>query len=175
MQYWGQIQKWQNDLGLFPRQTSQQSKSMPQTLMLKKLNLTSSMKTLGMDREAWHAAIHGVAKSRTRLSNWTELNWWRPTTSRADNKEVFFIIGDWNAKVGSQEIPGKITGNFGFGIQNGAWQRLTKFCQNNMLVIANTVFQQPMRQLYTWTSIDGQFWNQFDHVLTTKDGEAIYS
>ena len=70
-------------------------------------------------------------------------------------KDVLFIEGDWNAKVGSQEIPG-MTGKFGLGVQNEAGQRLTKFCQENTLVIANTLFQQHKRRLYTWTSPDGQ-------------------
>ena len=70
-------------------------------------------------------------------------------------KEVLFIIGDWNAKVGSQETPG-VTGKFGLGIRNEAGQRLIKFCQENALVIANTLFQQHKRRLYTWTSPDGQ-------------------
>ena len=70
-------------------------------------------------------------------------------------KHVLFIIGDWNAKVGSQEIPG-VTGKFGLGVQNEAGQRLTEFCQENALVIANTLFQQHKRRLYTWTSPDGQ-------------------
>ena len=70
-------------------------------------------------------------------------------------KDVLFIIGDWNAKVGSQETPG-VTGKFGLGIQNEAGQRLIEFCQENALVIANTLFQQHKRQLYTWTSPDGQ-------------------
>ena len=56
-------------------------------------------------------------------------------------KDVLFIIRDWNAKVGSQEIPG-VTGKFGLGVQNEAWQRLIEFCQENALVIANTLFQQ---------------------------------
>ena len=55
-------------------------------------------------------------------------------------KDVLFIIGDWNAKVGSQETPG-VTGKFGLGIQNEAGQRLIEFCQENALVIANTLFQ----------------------------------
>ena len=70
-------------------------------------------------------------------------------------KDVLFIIGDWNAKVGSQETPG-VTGKFGLGIQNEAGQRLIEFCQENALVIANTLFQQHKRRLYTWTSTDGQ-------------------
>ena len=70
-------------------------------------------------------------------------------------KDIFFIIGDWNAKVGSQEVPGVI-GKFGLGMQNEAGQRLLEFCQENALVIANTLFQQHKRRLYTWTSPDGQ-------------------
>ena len=73
-----------------------------------------------------------------------------------DKKDGLFIIGDWNAKVGSQEIPG-IIGNFGLGVQNEAGQRLTEFFQENTLVIANTLFQQHKRRLYTWTSPDVQY------------------
>ena len=70
-------------------------------------------------------------------------------------KDVLFIIGDWNAKVGSQETPG-VTGKLGLDVQNEAGQRLIEFCQENALVIANTLFQQHKRRLYTWTSSDGQ-------------------
>ena len=70
-------------------------------------------------------------------------------------KDVLFIIGDWNAKVGSQETPG-VTGTFGLGVQNEAEQRLIEFCQENALVIANILFQQHKRRLYTWTSPGGQ-------------------
>ena len=70
-------------------------------------------------------------------------------------KNVLFIIGDWNAKVGSQETPG-VTGKFGLGILNEAGERLIEFCQENALVIANILFQQHKRRLYTWTSPDGQ-------------------
>ena len=70
-------------------------------------------------------------------------------------KDVLFITGDWNAKVGSQEIPG-VTGKFALGVQNEAGKRLIEFCQENTLVIANTLFQQHKRRLYTWTSPDGQ-------------------
>ena len=62
-------------------------------------------------------------------------------------KYALFIIGDWNAKVGSQETPG-VTGKFGLGVQNEAGQRLTEFCQENTLVIANTLFQQHKRTLH---------------------------
>ena len=82
-------------------------------------------------------------------------------------KDVLFIIGDWNAKVGSQEIPG-VTGKFGLGVQNEAGQRLTEFCQENTLVIANTLFQQHKRRLYTWTSPDGQYQNQIDYILCSQ-------
>ena len=70
-------------------------------------------------------------------------------------KDVLFILGDWNAKVGSQETPG-VTGKFGLGMRNEIGQRLIEFCQENALVIANTLFQQHKRRLYTWTSSDGQ-------------------
>ena len=70
-------------------------------------------------------------------------------------KGVFFTIGDWNAKVGSREIPG-VAGSFGLGVQNEAGQRLTEFCQENALVTASTLFQQHKRRVYTWTSPDGQ-------------------
>ena len=69
-------------------------------------------------------------------------------------KDVLFIIGDWNAKVGSQETAG-VTGKFGLGVQNEAGQRLIEFFQENALVIANTLLQQHKRRLYTWTSPDG--------------------
>ena len=71
-------------------------------------------------------------------------------------KDVLFIIGDWNAKVGSQETPG-VTGKFGFGLQNEAGQGLIEFCKENALVIANTLFQQHKKRPNTWTSPDGQY------------------
>ena len=82
-------------------------------------------------------------------------------------KDVFFIIGDWNAKLGSQETPG-VTGTFGLGVQNEAGKRLTEFCQENALVIANTLFQQHTRRLYTWTSLDGRNRNQIDYILCSQ-------
>ena len=141
-----------------------------------------------MDREAWHAAIHGVTKSQTWLSHWTELNWIQvyaltSNTEEAEverfyedlqdlleltpKKDVLFIIGNWNAKVGSQETPG-LTGKFGLGIRNEAGQRLIEFCQENTLVIVNTLFQQHKRRLYTWTSSDGQHRNQIDYILCSQ-------
>ena len=86
----------------------------------------------------------------------------------------FFIVGDWNAKVGSQETPG-VTGKFGLGMQNEAGQRLIEFCQENALVIANTFFQQHKRRLYTWTSPDGQHLNQIDYILCSQRWKALYS
>ena len=82
-------------------------------------------------------------------------------------KDVLFTIGDWNAKAGSQEIPG-VTGKFGFGIQNETGHRLTEFCQENTLVIENNLFQQHKRRLYTWTSPDGQYQNQIDYILYSQ-------
>ena len=79
----------------------------------------------------------------------------------------FFIIGDWNAKVESQETPG-VTGKFGLGIWNEAGQRVIEFCQENALVIENTLFQQHKRRLYTWTSPDGQHGNQIDYILCSQ-------
>ena len=78
-------------------------------------------------------------------------------------KDVLFITRDWNAKVGSQEIPG-VTGKVGLGVQSEAGQRLTEFCQESTLVIANILFQHK-RHLYTWTSPDGQHQNQIDYIL----------
>ena len=94
---------------------------------------------------------------------------WRPTRHSRTNtpKRCLFITGDWNAKVGSQEVPG-VTGKFGFGVQKKAGQRLTDFCQENALVIANTLFQQHKRRLYTWTSPDGQYQNQTDYILCSQ-------
>ena len=82
-------------------------------------------------------------------------------------RDVLFIIGEWNAKVGRQEIHG-VTGKFGLGVQNEAGQRLIEFCQENTLVIANTFFQQHKRILYTWTSPNGQSWNHIDYVLCSQ-------
>ena len=79
-------------------------------------------------------------------------------------KDVLFIIGGWNAKVGSKEIPGA-TGRFGLGVPSKAGQRLTEFCQENALVIVNTLFQQHRRRLYTWTSPDNQYQNQIDYIM----------
>ena len=81
--------------------------------------------------------------------------------------DVIFIIGEWNAKVGSQEIPG-VTGTFALGIQNEAGQRLIEFCQENALIIANTLFQKHKRRLYIWTSPDGQYQSLTDYILCSQ-------
>ena len=131
-----QSQKRQNDLCLFPRQTIQ-CQSNPSLCL-------------------------------NHLCQRTEVEWFcedlRDLLEPTPKKDVLFIIGDWNAKVVSQEIPG-VTGKFGFGVQNEAGQRLTEFCQENALVIANTLFQQHKRRLYTWTSPDAQYRNQIDYIL----------
>ena len=82
-------------------------------------------------------------------------------------KDVHSITGDWNAKVGGQDTPG-VTSKFGLGMQNEAGQRLIEFCQENPLVIANTLFQQHKRRLCTWTSPDGQHQNQIDYILCSQ-------
>ena len=118
---------------------------MPQPVMLKKLKLNSSM---------------------IDLQDLLELT---------PKKDVLFIIGDWNEKVGSQETHG-VTGKFGLRIWNEAGQRLIEFCQENALVIANTLFQQHKRRLYTWTSPEGQHQNQIDYILCSQRwGSSIQS
>ena len=101
----------------------------------------------------------------------TEVEWFyedlQDLLELTSKKDILFIIGDWNAKVGSQEPPG-VTGKFGLGMRNEAGQRLIEFCQENALVIANTLFQQHKRRLYTWTSPDGQHRNQIDYILCSQ-------
>ena len=126
---WMQSQKQQNDLCSFPRQTIQYhwySKAM--------YALTSNAEEAGLE---WFYED---------LQDLLELT---------PKRDVLFIKGDWTAKVGSQETPG-VTGKFGLGMRNEAGQRLTEFCQENALVITNTLFQQHKRRLYTWTPPDGQ-------------------
>ena len=88
-------------------------------------------------------------------------------------KDILFIIGNQNAKVGSQETPG-VTGKFGLGIRKEAGQRLIEFCQENTLVIVNTLFQQHKRRLYTWTSPDGHHWNHIVIFFAAKM-EKLYT
>ena len=86
-------------------------------------------------------------------------------------KDVLFIIEDWNTKVESQETP-EVTGKFGLGVQNEAGQWLIEFCQENALVIANTLFQQHKRRLFTWTLPDGQHQSQIDYILCSQRGRS---
>ena len=111
-----------------------------------------------MDCSPPGSSIHGVFQARV-------LEWGAIAFS--------VIIGDWNAKVGSQETPG-VTSKFGVGIRNEAGQRLIEFCQENTLVIANTLFQQHKRRLHTWTSPDGQNQNQIDYILCSQM-EKLYT
>ena len=111
-----------------------------------------------------------------RIWSWSGL--WRSTTPSRTNiprshQNILFIIGDWYRKVGIQEIPG-ITGKFGLGVQNVAGHRLIEFCQENMLIIANTLLQQPKRQLYSWTSPDNTK-IRLIMFFAVKVGEALYS
>ena len=96
-----------------------------------------------------------------------EVEWFYEDLQDLFKKYVLFIKGDWNAKVGSQATP-EVTGKFGLGIRSEAGQRLIEFCQENALVIANTLFQQHKRRLYTWTSGDGQHRNQIDYTLGSQ-------
>ena len=102
-----------------------------------------------------------------RSWSWTVL--WRPTRPSRTNtqKRCPFHYRGLECKVGSQEIP-RVTGKFGHGVQNEAGQRLIEFFQENPLVIANTLFQQHKRKLYTWTSPDGQHQNQIDYILCSQ-------
>ena len=104
-------------------------------------------------------------RSSTDLQNLLELT---------PRKDVLFILGDWNAKLGSQEIPG-IAGKFGLRVQNESGQRLTEFCRENTLVIANTLFQQHKRWLYTWTWLDGQYQNQIAYIWNWRWRSSIQS
>ena len=89
-------------------------------------------------------------------------------------KDILFIIEDWNTKVGSQELPG-VKGKFGSGVQNEAGQMLTVFCQRNTLVIANTLFQQHKRTFYTWRHQMVNTEIKLVIFFAAKAGEALYS
>ena len=122
-----QSQKQQNDLCSFPRQTIQY-------IVIQVCAPTSNAEEAEVER--FYEDLKDLLELTTK-------------------KDVLVIIGDWNAKVGSQETPG-VTGKFGLGIRNEVGQRLIEFCQENAPVITNTLFQQHQRRLYTWTSPDGQ-------------------
>ena len=141
-----QSQKRQNDLCLFPRQSIQHH-------IIQVYDLTSNAEEAEVER------------FYEDLQDLLELT---------PKKDVLFIIGDWNAKVGSQEIP-EVTGKFGLGVQNEAVQRLTGFCQEHALDTANTLFQQHKRRLYTWTSLDDHTKIRLITFFAANDGEALYS
>jgi len=109
-----------------------------------------------------------------RSWSWTVLQ--RPTRllELTPQKDVLFIIGDWNAKVESQETPG-VTGKIGLRIRNEAGQRLIEFCQENALDIANSLLQQHKRRFYTWTSPDGQPRNQIDYILCSQRRRSFFT
>ena len=96
--------------------------------------------------------------------NWTILWDLQDLLGLTAKKRCPFHYRGWNKKEGSQEIPG-VTGKFDFGLQNEVGRRLTEFCQENTLAVANTLFQQHKRTLYIWTSPHGQHWNQIDYIL----------
>ena len=134
-----QSQKWQNDLCSFPRQIIQYHGN----------------PSLCLTTNAEEAEVEWFYEDLQDLLEITPI------------KDVLFIIGDWNAKVGIQETPW-LTGIFGLGVQNEAGQSLIEFCKENALVIANTLSQQYKRRIYTWTSPDGQHWNQIDSILCSQ-------
>jgi len=128
----------------------------------------------------WSKKLGGSKKSHETIKT-------RYDHFRSINREIatFYDFGDMDTFCSKtvetqlfpfwgQETPG-VTGKFGLGIHNEAGQRLIEFCQENALVIANTFFQQHKRRLYTWTSPDGQNWNEIDYIHCSQDGEALYS
>ena len=137
-----QSQKWQNDL----------------CFQGKPFNITV-IQVYAPTSNAEEAEAEWFYEDLQDLLELTKKNW--------PKKDVLFIIEDWNANVGSQETPG-VTGKFGLGVQNEAGQKLIEFCNENTLVIANTLFQQHKRRLYTWTSPDGQYWDQTDYILCSQ-------
>ena len=141
---WVQSRKWQHDLCLFPRHAIQYHGN----------------PSLYTDQNCWRS------RSGTTL--------WRPSRINTPPNYVFFIIGDWNVKVRSQEISG-VTGKFGLVVQNEVGQRLTELCQEKALVIANTLFQQHKIRLYIWTSPDGHTKIRLIIFFAAKDREALYS
>ena len=142
-----QSQKQQNDLCSFPRQTIQ-------------YHSNTSLCPTNNPEDA------EIEQFYEDLQNFLKLG---------PQKDVLFIIGDWNVKLGSQEIPG-VTGKFGLGVQNEAVQKLTEFCQENALVIANTLFQQHKKTTQDCTHEHHQTVNTEIRLiifLAAKDGKAL--
>ena len=142
-----------------------------------------------MQSQKWHNDLCSFPKGATQYhsnpshaptsnAEEAEVEWFyedlQDLLELTSKKDVFFIIGDRNAKVGSQETPG-VTGTFGLEIRTEAGQRLIEFCQENALVTATTLFQQHKRRLYTWTSPDGQYEIRLIIFFAVKDGETLYS
>ena len=127
------------------------------------------MKTLNYS--LWRQTINIQVCIPTTNAEEAEVKWFyedrQDLLELTPKKDVLFITGDWNAKVGSQEKP-QVTGKFGLEVQNEAGQRLTEFSQKNALVITNTLFQQHKRRLHTWTSPDGEYQNQIDYILCSQ-------
>ena len=130
------------------------SKTTEGSLFISKANCSISLSSKSMALPVTLKKLNGSMRPR------------RPPRS-TPKKDVLFIIGGWNAKVGSQETLG-VTGKFGLGVEAEAVERLTEFCQENAVVIANTLFQQHKRRLYTWTSPDSQYRNQIDYILCSQ-------
>ena len=122
-----------------------------------------------MDRKAWRAAVHGVAKSWIQLNDWTELNWWRPTRPSRTNTQKGCPF-DYNGLGCKTRKSRNIWSDRQIRpwVQNEAGQSLRDFCQDSSLVIANTLFQQHKRRLYIWTSPDDQYWNQIDCIICSQ-------
>ena len=133
-------------------------------------------------RSSYLPCEKSICRSRSKSKNWTWNNTLVPNQERSMSRlyivtlisYVLFIIGDWNAKVWSQETPG-VTGKLVLGIQNEAGQRLIEFCQENALVIANILFQQHKRRLYTWTSLMVNTEIRLIMFFAAKIGEALNS
>ena len=121
-------------------------------MLMSLLNLTVTYTTYSL-------TVGGGSSESSEDAEEAEVEWFfedlQDILELTHKQDVLLIIGNWNAKVGSQETPGA-TGKFGLGMRNEAGQRLIEFCQENALVIANTLFQKRKRRLYTWTSPDGQ-------------------
>jgi len=124
---------------------------------------------------AWKWKVKVKSLSRVRLFRipWTTAYQAPPSMGFSRQEYWSGVLSPWNAKVGSQETP-EVTGKFGLGIQNEVGQRLTEFCQENALVIANTLFQQHKRRLYTWTSPDVDTEIRLIIFFAAKDGEPLY-
>ena len=129
-----------------------------------------------------HRKLVNLITQTTALSNsiklshagWGHPRWmghggevWQNVVHWRREWQITSVSGDWNAKVRSRETSG-VTGKFCLGVQNESGQRLIEFCQENTLVIENTLFQQHKRRTYTWTSPDCQCWNQIDYILCNQ-------